>query len=145
MSYTVDEHMTYIERNSYLEVAMARAITEKMNRVYLTNRTTSQVPGIGHLPFDKKATVKFPTRTITASSTVADQSTCTRCGGLMVKELYMDLLDSVDESPLPPKRCVQCGEVVDVVILTNRRREQQPMPLQSVREVSSHHRMSKGQ
>ena len=145
MFYTVDTHMTYIEHVSYLEVAMARAMTEKANPVYLANRTTSRVSGIGHLPFDKKATVKFPTRTITVSPAVANPSTCTRCGGLMVKELYMDVLDSLGESTLPPKRCVQCGEVVDFVILINRRREQQSMPLQSVREVSSLQRMSKGQ
>lgn len=124
---------------------MARAITEKTNPVHLANLTTSQVPGIDHLPFEKKATVKFSTHPINASSRVANQSTCTRCGGLMVKELYMHLLDSVGESTLPPKRCVQCGEVVDLVILINRRREQQSMPLHSVREVSSPQRMSKGQ
>jgi len=38
---------------------------------------------------------------------------CARCGGFMVTEQLMDH---------PAHRCVQCGEVVDPVILHNRRR-----------------------
>lgn len=38
---------------------------------------------------------------------------CARCGGLMVTEQVADL---------PAHRCVQCGEVVDSVILQNRQR-----------------------
>lgn len=38
---------------------------------------------------------------------------CSRCGGLMVAELLIDL---------PSHRCVQCGDVVDPVILHNRQR-----------------------
>jgi hypothetical protein len=38
---------------------------------------------------------------------------CTRCGGLMVTEQFIDL---------PAHRCVQCGEIVDPVILQNRQR-----------------------
>lgn len=38
---------------------------------------------------------------------------CSRCGGLMVMEQLIDL---------PAQRCVQCGEIVDPVILHNRQR-----------------------
>jgi len=38
---------------------------------------------------------------------------CSRCGGLLVTERLMDL---------PAYRCVQCGEIVDPVILHNRQR-----------------------
>ena len=38
---------------------------------------------------------------------------CSRCGGFMVMEPLADL---------PAHRCVQCGEVVDPVILQNRQR-----------------------
>jgi quercetin dioxygenase-like cupin family protein len=38
---------------------------------------------------------------------------CARCGGLMVTEQHVDL---------STQRCVQCGEVIDAVILQNRRR-----------------------
>ena len=38
---------------------------------------------------------------------------CARCGGLMVTEQQVDL---------SAQRCVQCGEIIDAVILQNRRR-----------------------
>lgn len=39
---------------------------------------------------------------------------CSRCGGLMVTEWCEDLSDYTAQ------RCVQCGEVIDPVILQNR-------------------------
>jgi uncharacterized Zn finger protein len=41
---------------------------------------------------------------------------CPRCSGLMVAEWCQDLSDHTAQ------RCVQCGEVIDPVILQNRRR-----------------------
>lgn len=63
----------------------------------------------------------------TLSSAVQNEWTCTRCGGLMVNDSYIDLLNSVGESKFAAKRCVQCGEVVDSVILRNRGGRQEPM------------------
>jgi hypothetical protein len=40
---------------------------------------------------------------------------CPRCGGLMVAEWCQDL------SGYSGQRCVQCGELIDPVILQNRR------------------------
>ena len=40
---------------------------------------------------------------------------CPRCGGLMVAEWCQDLSD------YSAQRCVQCGELIDPVILENRR------------------------
>jgi hypothetical protein len=40
---------------------------------------------------------------------------CPRCGGLMVAEWCQDLSDYTAQ------RCVQCGELIDPVILHNRR------------------------
>ena len=56
----------------------------------------------------------------TASSTVPLESSCTRCGGLMVDDFCMDVLGNIGEAEFAAKRCVQCGEVVDPVILRNR-------------------------
>lgn len=42
-----------------------------------------------------------------------ESSRCSRCGGFMVTEQLIDL---------PAHRCVQCGEIVDPVILENRQR-----------------------
>ena len=66
----------------------------------------------------------------TVSSAVPHESTCTRCGGLMVDDLCMDLLNSFGESKFVAKRCVQCGEVVDPVILSTRQIRQEPMTAQ---------------
>ncbi len=45
-------------------------------------------------------------------------TTCLRCGGLMVPEVFPDL--GFRWSEVAAKRCVQCGETVDSVILKNR-------------------------
>ena len=45
---------------------------------------------------------------------------CRRCGGLMVGEFCMDLWNYTGELEFPASRCVQCGEIVDPVILKNR-------------------------
>lgn len=45
---------------------------------------------------------------------------CHRCGGLMVGEFCMDLLNGTGELDLLAFRCVQCGEIIDRVVLMNR-------------------------
>lgn len=65
-------------------------------------------------------------------SLVAQQSTCSRCGGLMVSDLCMDLLDSTGDLEFDAKRCVQCGEVVDPVIERNRQLRQDAMTVRYV-------------
>ena len=66
----------------------------------------------------------------TVSPAAQHESTCTRCGGFMVNDSYLDLLNNVGESKFTAKRCVQCGEVVDPVILSNRQLRQEPMTVQ---------------
>jgi len=46
---------------------------------------------------------------------------CARCGGLMVTEQCFDFLDDSGHLSFFARRCVQCGELVDPVILRNRR------------------------
>jgi hypothetical protein len=46
---------------------------------------------------------------------------CPRCSGLMVDEWYQDLSD------YRAQRCVQCGEMIDPVILRNRGALHRPM------------------
>lgn len=83
---------------------MARAFTEKKNDERLGNHT--------------------------GSSAVQHASTCARCGGLMVQDFCLDVLGNMGESELAATRCVQCGEVVDSVILLNRQLSQEPMTVQ---------------
>ncbi len=45
---------------------------------------------------------------------------CRRCHGLMVREQYCDLDEPVEGACLDAYRCLQCGEIVDAVILSNR-------------------------
>jgi hypothetical protein len=46
--------------------------------------------------------------------------TCARCGGLMVTDFGMELVVSQAHLASRAQRCVQCGEVIDSVILENR-------------------------
>ena len=52
------------------------------------------------------------------SQPVRGSDRCPRCGGLMVSEWGADLMKNTGQ------RCVQCGELVDSVILENRRLQQ---------------------
>jgi len=59
------------------------------------------------------------------ASTALDHR-CGRCNGLMVEERFIDLLDDTGNLQFMALRCVQCGEVVDPVILNNRGRNVRP-------------------
>ena len=52
---------------------------------------------------------------------IHDRDRCSRCNGLMVDEWGQDLSD------YHAQRCVQCGEVIDPVILCNRGAQNGPM------------------
>ena len=49
-----------------------------------------------------------------------DQNSCSRCGGLLVREVCMDLFNPTGELEVFARRCVQCGVIIDPVILANR-------------------------
>ncbi|NOS77663.1 MAG: hypothetical protein HOP35_06925 [Nitrospira sp.] len=67
-----------------------------------------------------------------ACSVVTHQSICSRCGGLMVSDFCMDLLNSTGELEFAAQRCVQCGEVVDPVIQRNRHLRQDMRTIRNV-------------
>ncbi len=52
---------------------------------------------------------------------LASATSCLRCGGLLVAEPCTDFWD--DAENLTVRRCVQCGELVDPIILQNRQRQ----------------------
>ena len=54
---------------------------------------------------------------------------CRRCGGFLVSAFWTDLV-SADEREIAPRRCIQCGDIVDAVILKNRSIRQQSMATQ---------------
>lgn len=55
-----------------------------------------------------------------AGTQLRPENTCTRCGGLMVRETCLDLFNSTTELECVASRCVQCGDIIDAVILRNR-------------------------
>lgn len=61
-----------------------------------------------------------------APTTVWD-SQCGRCNGLLVPEHCSDLLDIAGVIDFIALRCLQCGELVDPVILRNRHRTPEPV------------------
>ena len=58
--------------------------------------------------------------TLARCSVLRDRATCLRCGGLMVGDFCMDLLDGARGLEVVASRCLQCGEIVDPVIVQNR-------------------------
>ncbi len=52
--------------------------------------------------------------------TLQQESSCLRCGGLMVRDFCTDLLSGASGLDSTTLRCVQCGDVVDPVIRWNR-------------------------
>ena len=63
------------------------------------------------------------------------ESMCIRCGGLLVNDFCLDLLNSSGELEIAAKRCVQCGEVVDPVIQRNRRLRQESVPVRQTERM----------
>jgi hypothetical protein len=86
-----------------------------------------------------------PLETREMFSVVNHQSTCSRCGGLMVSDFCMDLLNSTGELECAAKRCVQCGEMVDAVIKRNRQLRQDMMPVRCAARPVANHYETKGQ
>ena len=62
----------------------------------------------------------------------------------MVTEFSMDLLFCVGETEFAAKRCVQCGEVVDPVILKNRRARQAPTADQLAESAAPNNLVTEG-
>jgi hypothetical protein len=73
------------------------------------------------------------------------ESTCDRCGGLMVTDFCMDLLFCIGETEFAAKRCVQCGEIVDPVILRNRQLRQNSMAVQLAGKMLPNNCVTKSQ
>ena len=47
---------------------------------------------------------------------------CARCRGLMVPDHFFDLLDDSGRMTFNGRRCVNCGNILDSLILQNRAR-----------------------
>jgi hypothetical protein len=78
-----------------------------------------------------------PKETRTETPAFLTELSCTRCGGLMVREFCTDLLNSNGELDCSIARCVQCGDVVDPVIRRNRHLRQGAGTVREMRSSSS--------
>jgi hypothetical protein len=70
--------------------------------------------------------VEIPEKELNANDRIGQEPVtgsvhCSRCKGLMVVEQGFDSLIGAGPADVPLRRCVQCGEVIDPVILQNRR------------------------
>jgi hypothetical protein len=45
---------------------------------------------------------------------------CQRCSGYMVRDSFVDLRDDTGRTWFEGWRCINCGEVIDSVVLTHR-------------------------
>ena len=87
---------------------------------------------MGHYGIQKKPSVgkkqsikSSPVQTIKHDGVVKLETserseTCTRCGGFMVSHWCMNVNYDAGGMEILTKRCLQCGEVIDPVILENR-------------------------
>ncbi len=80
----------------------------------------------------------------TISSEAPHESTCTRCGRLMVTDFAMDLLFCIGETEFAAQRCVQCGEIVDPVILRNRGITHKPVTPEPAGKMAASIRVTNG-
>ena len=71
--------------------------------------TTASVPGEGLY----ETTAWSWTRILATNA-------CPRCGGLLVRTPFVDLLEEGAHPDHAARRCVQCGEIIDPIILRNR-------------------------
>ena len=78
------------------------------------------------------------------SSAAPHESMCARCGGLMLTDFCMDLLFCIGETEFAAQRCVQCGEIVDPVILRNRGTKQEPVTAQPAGKMVPNNRVTNG-
>ncbi len=56
----------------------------------------------------------------TPSAVQPESCRCLRCGGFLVDERCMDIGESLGGYWFMAMRCVQCGDIIDEVILRNR-------------------------
>jgi hypothetical protein len=62
----------------------------------------------------------------------------------MVIDFYMDLLFCIGETEFAAQRCVQCGEIVDPVILRNRGMNHEPMTAQAAGKMVPNNHVANG-
>jgi hypothetical protein len=52
---------------------------------------------------------------------------CPRCHGIMIEDVFEDLMDDTGSLHFTGWRCLACGEILDPVIALNRGSHQEPL------------------
>lgn len=68
----------------------------------------------------EEADYQIPSSGSPAHSPASSLASCSRCGGLLVTQLCVDLMGCEAELDSETIRCVQCGNLTDLVILHHR-------------------------
>ena len=79
------------------------------------------------------ATVGLLEKKLNGRESQVESIRCSRCMGFMIVEGAFDSIVGVGHADFPVRRCVQCGEVVDPVILQNRRSQLEKDPSRTVK------------
>lgn len=79
------------------------------------------------------ATVGLLEKKPTERESQTDSIRCDRCRGLMIVEASFDSIAGAARGDFLVRRCVQCGEVVDPVILQNRRSQLGNSPSRTIK------------
>jgi ribosomal protein S27AE len=79
-----------------------------------------KTPPVGNTPIKGRNNPPTTATTATKSVDPRHSDTCTRCGGFMVSHWCMNVNYDAGGMEILTKRCLQCGEVIDPVILENR-------------------------
>ncbi len=70
------------------------------------------------------------TRQKTQMDAQKETKTCPRCSGSMARESFLDLRDDTGAFCFDGWRCMVCGEIIDPLILANRK-VKDPRPIES--------------
>jgi hypothetical protein len=115
----------YYTVSNVCQIFFLATIDTMGKNAYTLNTLDTNIEHAKILEVDMEAALEMRTKTEKGSSRVCStafsNSTCPRCGGLMVGDFCMDLLKGSERLEVLASRCVQCGEVVDPVILQNRK------------------------
>jgi hypothetical protein len=72
-----------------------------------------------------------------AEKELSSTTRCSRCTGLMVVEQGFDSMLGTSETHGLLRRCVQCGEIIDPVILRNRLLQSESHPVRVQNKFSA--------
>ncbi|MDH5427156.1 MAG: hypothetical protein OEZ57_12300 [Nitrospirota bacterium] len=87
---------------------------------YEIQKKSTNVRGATKRPLKSEAVPTIQNATPVKLEKPMSTDACTRCGGLLVSHWCMNVNYDAGGMEILTKRCLQCGEVIDPVILENR-------------------------